>query len=288
MTAQKHLDFRKALTNPRAEFGNPERLLADPRLDREGKRAILRSWQQDERELEVAEEEGMGDGERSMLHRVAAALDSISGRADQGPETATKHGGRDFAAATSSATSSATSPGATPEARRVADLMRPIDEVVHLDQDLHEAHVRMRRFQTSFLPVVDGDEIVGLLTAGDVPRNVRGDPRPEASQDRSAKVRDHLTKDIAFCYRDDDLETAQAVIRESGHRRLLVTDREHQLVGLITEERLAAASGRRRPSGPRAAARPEVEARLAKRSGRATGSRPGRIVVYAVKPKLKT
>lgn len=284
MTAQKHLDFRKALTNPRAEFGNPERLLADPRLDREGKRAILRSWQQDERELEVAEEEGMGDGERSMLHRVAAALDSISGRADQGPETATKHGGRDFAAATSSATS----PGATPEARRVADLMRPIDEVVHLDQDLHEAHVRMRRFQTSFLPVVDGDEIVGLLTAGDVPRNVRGDPRLEASQDRSAKVRDHLTKDIAFCYRDDDLETAQAVIRESGHRRLLVTDREHQLVGLITEERLVAASGRRRPSGPRAAARPEVEARLAKRSGRATGSRPGRIVVYAVKPKLKT
>ena len=78
------------------------------------------------------------------------------------------------------------------------------------------------------------------------------------------------------------------MIRESGHRRLLVTDREHQLVGLITEERLAAASGRRRPSGPRAAARPEVEARLAKRSGRATGSRPGRIVVYAVKPKLKT
>lgn len=80
MTAHKHLDFRKALANPRSEFGNPERLLADPRLDREGKRAILRTWQQDERELDVAEKEGMGDGERSMLRRVVAALDSISGR----------------------------------------------------------------------------------------------------------------------------------------------------------------------------------------------------------------
>ena len=76
--AQKNLDFRKAMADPRAEFGRPERLLSDPRLDREGKRAILRSWEQDERELAVAEGEGMGGGEQSMLQRVVEALDAIS------------------------------------------------------------------------------------------------------------------------------------------------------------------------------------------------------------------
>ena len=79
MTAHRHLDFRRALADPRAEFGVPERLLSDPRLDREGKRAILQSWKQDERELAVAEEEGMAGGETTMLHRVLKALDSLSG-----------------------------------------------------------------------------------------------------------------------------------------------------------------------------------------------------------------
>jgi len=93
MAVQRHLDFRRALADPRAEFGVPERLLSDPRLDREGKRAILRSWKHDERELAVAEEEGMAGGESSMLHRVVKALDSLSGSpGGKSESTAEPHG----------------------------------------------------------------------------------------------------------------------------------------------------------------------------------------------------
>lgn len=73
------LDIREAIRNPKAIFGTPERVIADPRLDREGKRAILKSWEQDARELAVAEEEGMTGGEPSMLQRVRRALRTASG-----------------------------------------------------------------------------------------------------------------------------------------------------------------------------------------------------------------
>jgi hypothetical protein len=76
--AQQDLDYHKALQDPRAAFGWPERVLADPRLDREGKRAILKNWEQDERELAIAEEKGMGGGERNMLQRVRRALEAVS------------------------------------------------------------------------------------------------------------------------------------------------------------------------------------------------------------------
>lgn len=72
------LDIKQALRRPKDTFGTPERVLADPRLDREGKRAILRSWEQDARGLAAAEAEGVVGGERSMLQRVLRALRTVS------------------------------------------------------------------------------------------------------------------------------------------------------------------------------------------------------------------
>ncbi|HMB78212.1 MAG TPA: hypothetical protein VKN76_17595 [Kiloniellaceae bacterium] len=76
MTNQK-LDLERALKNPKDAFGTPEKVLSDSSLDRENKRAILRSWEQDARELMEAEAEGMGRGEPNMLQRVLRALDAV-------------------------------------------------------------------------------------------------------------------------------------------------------------------------------------------------------------------
>ena len=92
MTPDK-LDIKRALRNPEEAFGTPEQVLADPRLDRDGKRAILNSWEQDARELAVAEEEGMTGGEQDMLQRVLRALDTVSDRTTEDKGPTTKHGG---------------------------------------------------------------------------------------------------------------------------------------------------------------------------------------------------
>lgn len=262
MTAEK-FDIRTALANPKEAFGTPEQVLADPRLDREDKRAILRSWAQDAHELSVAEEEGMMGGEQSMLQRVLRALATLP---EDDFSLDAPRSGRDDAQALP----------------LVRDLMRAVNEVVHVDQDLYEAYVRMRHFQIPFLPVVDGDEIVGILTA----RDIYGAPHPAEDGIRAAKVRDHLTTEIAFCYENDDVETAKVVMDQSGHHRLLVTDSDENLVGLITLETITAAL-RHHGSGRSSVPRSEPAERIAETSGRAKVDKLGKPRTYALMPKIK-
>ena len=71
-------DYEKALRDPKSVYSTPEQVLADPRLDRYGKRAILKTWQQDAEQLLRAEDEGMAGGEGNMLRRVQRALDRLA------------------------------------------------------------------------------------------------------------------------------------------------------------------------------------------------------------------
>jgi hypothetical protein len=72
--------FARALEDPTSVYDTPEQVLADPRLDRQGKRAILKSWRQDAELLLKAEEEAMTGGEPNMLRRVKLALDRLAPR----------------------------------------------------------------------------------------------------------------------------------------------------------------------------------------------------------------
>jgi hypothetical protein len=70
--------FEKALEDPKSVYDTPEQVLADPRLDRHGKRAILNNWRQDAELLLKAEDEAMTGGEPNMLRRVKLALDRLA------------------------------------------------------------------------------------------------------------------------------------------------------------------------------------------------------------------
>jgi hypothetical protein len=70
-------DYEKAVVSPAAVFDSPEELLARADLDPAQKLRLLRRWRDDSRELSVAEEEGMGGGEPSLLERVSAALAAV-------------------------------------------------------------------------------------------------------------------------------------------------------------------------------------------------------------------
>lgn len=78
MSTDSHdLDYEQALLDPAGTFDVPDMVVDDPRLSRAQKIEILRRWQYDANELEVATEEGMGGGEESMVGRVAQALDRL-------------------------------------------------------------------------------------------------------------------------------------------------------------------------------------------------------------------
>ena len=66
-------DKKKALTNPSSVFKPPADVVACTDLDKSEKAAILKQWELDARLLQVATEEGMGDGEHSLFADVKKA-----------------------------------------------------------------------------------------------------------------------------------------------------------------------------------------------------------------------
>jgi len=83
-------DVARARLDPGAVFATPEEVRDHPRLSLQEKADILRRWEYDARELSVAEEEGMGGGEASLLDRIEAALHALIGypEADDRPDSA--------------------------------------------------------------------------------------------------------------------------------------------------------------------------------------------------------
>jgi hypothetical protein len=67
------IDMEQVMVDPAAVFGSPDAVVERRDLSSAQKVAILRRWLEDARELAVAEEEGMGGGEPSLLERVSAA-----------------------------------------------------------------------------------------------------------------------------------------------------------------------------------------------------------------------
>ncbi|HKL27379.1 MAG TPA: hypothetical protein VJ910_14235 [Desulfuromonadales bacterium] len=87
------MDIKKALLNPTSVFARPEDVLAEASLSRDQKIQILRRWEYDARELEVADDENMGGGSPDVLDRVLDALRRLDAEADIEKTPPTKQGG---------------------------------------------------------------------------------------------------------------------------------------------------------------------------------------------------
>jgi len=89
------IDVEKALTDPSAMFKKPQDVVEKKDLSREQKIEILRRWEYDARELQVADEEGMSPDvpQPTALDAVLKALRSLGAPADVERSAPTKQGG---------------------------------------------------------------------------------------------------------------------------------------------------------------------------------------------------
>lgn len=71
-------DLKKALLDPTTVYSMPAEVVADANLTRDQKIEILRRWEYDAHELEVAEEEaGMSVGRPEMFDLIVNALHAL-------------------------------------------------------------------------------------------------------------------------------------------------------------------------------------------------------------------
>ncbi|MBI4524383.1 MAG: hypothetical protein HY695_11305 [Deltaproteobacteria bacterium] len=88
------VDFEKTLVDPEQVFKTPAELLQREDLSREQKIEILKRWEYDARELQVAEEENMTGPQRVNLDDVLKALRGLGVSADSDRSAPTKQGGK--------------------------------------------------------------------------------------------------------------------------------------------------------------------------------------------------
>ncbi|MFI5322737.1 MAG: hypothetical protein ACHQ6U_04215 [Thermodesulfobacteriota bacterium] len=86
-------DIDKAMLDPTSVFVKPEDVLKAADLSREQKVEVLRRWEYDARELEVAAEENMAGNNSDTLDSVLKALVDLGYESDPENAPPTKQGG---------------------------------------------------------------------------------------------------------------------------------------------------------------------------------------------------
>ena len=118
-------------------------------------------------------------------------------------------------------------------------------EVVHPDDTLQQAAEKMRDLDVGSMPVCDGQSLVGIVTDRDI--TIRATAK---GQDPTRTVvRDVMSPDVFYCFEDQDVEEAAAIMRKNQIRRLFVLNEDEELVGITSLGELATVTGNRDLAG---------------------------------------
>jgi CBS domain-containing protein len=112
---------------------------------------------------------------------------------------------------------------------KVSDIMTPQVQLIRPEQTVLEAARKMAEIDAGALPVEENDRLIGMITDRDiVVRSVA------AGKGGDAKVRDVMSKQVKYCFDDEEVESVAENMGEQRLRRLPVLNREKRLVGMIS------------------------------------------------------
>jgi CBS domain-containing protein len=117
----------------------------------------------------------------------------------------------------------------------ISDVMTRAVEFITPDETLQHAATKMKELGIGPLPVLENAGVVGMLTDRDIAVRAVADGRDP----RKTKVRDVMSGELVCCYEDQDVEVAAHLMRAQQIRRVLVVDRDKQLVGIVSLSDLA-------------------------------------------------
>ena len=114
---------------------------------------------------------------------------------------------------------------------KLKEIMTREVEVVHPDNSLKDAAQKMRVRDIGFLPVFDGDQILGVVTDRDI--IIRS--TAEGTDPNTSLGRDFITTPAVYCFADDDVEAAARLMEEHQIRRVIVLNRDdNRLAGVVS------------------------------------------------------
>jgi CBS domain-containing protein len=111
-------------------------------------------------------------------------------------------------------------------------------------QSIQDAASMMGDIDCGFLPVGEDDRLVGTITDRDIAVRAIGQGKgPETP------VRDVMSKEVLYCYEDQDLAHVTKNMAEQQVRRLPVLNRDKRLVGIVSLGDVALSDGNAKRTG---------------------------------------
>jgi len=112
--------------------------------------------------------------------------------------------------------------------QQLKELMSRDVKVISPDMTIGEAAKTMRDGDFGMMPVGENDRMIGTISDRDIAIRAVAE-----GKDAGTKVRDVMSKGIAWAYEDDSVEQAVTVMSKHQVRRLPVVNRDKRLVGIV-------------------------------------------------------
>lgn len=112
---------------------------------------------------------------------------------------------------------------------KIGQLMSTDVLVARPEDSIRVVAEQMARLDVGALPVCDGRQLLGMITDRDIVLRAVAFGR---SPDTTAGA--IMTRDIKYCFEDDDLDEVCQRMGEQQIRRIPVLDRNHHLVGIVS------------------------------------------------------
>ncbi|HJQ62423.1 MAG TPA: CBS domain-containing protein [Burkholderiales bacterium] len=112
---------------------------------------------------------------------------------------------------------------------RVSEAMSRDVRVANPDQTIRDAARIMNEIDAGVLPVGENDRLVGMITDRDIAVRAVAEDKPP-----STKVRDVMSREVLYCYDDQDLDEVAMNMGDEQVRRMPVVNREKRLVGIVS------------------------------------------------------
>lgn len=138
---------------------------------------------------------------------------------------------------------------------KVSEAMTRDVRIASPDETICDAAQAMAALDAGVLPVGDNDRLVGMITDRDIAvRAVAARKGPDTP------IREVMTKEVRYCFEDEDLDHVASNMGDIRVRRLPVLNRDKRLVGIVSLGDIAMVEGRgaagqaiagvSRPGGP--------------------------------------
>ncbi|HEY8251026.1 MAG TPA: CBS domain-containing protein [Burkholderiales bacterium] len=112
---------------------------------------------------------------------------------------------------------------------RVSEAMTRDVRIANPGQSIRDVAKIMAEIDAGVMPVGENDRLVGMITDRDIAiRAIAKGKGPDTP------VREVMSKDVKYCYEDEDLEHVARNMGDIQVRRLPVVSRDKRLVGIVS------------------------------------------------------